>query len=235
MTRIQNVKIGDPMGFKVNISSETDLNGIISALKTYHGGKYIVGKDTAFIDTPHYHIHWFAVKPVTCGALKTFRSGLGNKLTWLTRSDKLYTGQDMDRADPDRWIAYCIKEEQILAEGIEVTEKILILKHSAFENKRQNKVYSEKKAIVEKEKKDFKNKMFKYVEDNIQNYQLPEFQKQQGFQEHDKVKLLVIKFIKEQERYGSLKGGIIDGYVRFINIKLYSWDEFAIFKNIYQM
>jgi len=159
MTRITEVKIGSPMGFKVNIGERVDLNVLVDDLKTYHGGKYIIGKDTMFIDTPHYHIHWFSVKVVTAGALKTFRSTLTKKLTWLTKSDKLYTGQEIDSADPDRWLAYCIKEELISVTGYEVTDKIEILRKASLENKRQNKVYSEKKAVIEKEKKDFKNKM----------------------------------------------------------------------------
>ena len=70
---------------------------------------------------------------------------------------------------------------------------------------------------------------------NIENYEIPQFQKQQGFNDTDKVKLLVTKFMKQEERYGALVSGIIDRNVRYVNIRLYDWDEFAILKSIYPM
>lgn len=232
MTRIQNVKIGDPMGMKVNITPETDLNKLIELLKVYHGGCCVIGKDTSFIETPHYHIHWFSVKVVTANALKVFRSTLKQKCDWLSRSDKLYTGQDCESADPRRWIAYCIKEEMVETRGIEITEEIKILSKSAFENKRQNKVYSEQKKNEEKEKKEFKAKLLSYVKENLETYVIPDMYKNvyhDGYKTH----LLVVKFLKENDKVNSLKKHIIESYVMYCNIHIHNWDEFKILGNIY--
>lgn len=232
MTRIQNVKVGDPMGFKVNITAETDLDKLIELLKCYHGGAYVIGKDTSFIETPHYHIHWFSVKIVTANALKVFRSTLKQKCDWLSRADKLYTGQDCESADPKRWIAYCIKEEYVKSSSIEITDEIKILSKSAFENKRQNKVYSEQKKNEEKEKKEFKAKMLKFVKENLDSYNIPDIYKN-AFHDGYKIHLLVTKFLKENDKVNSLKKHIIDSYVMYCNIHINGWDEYKILANLY--
>lgn len=232
MTRIKNVVVGSPMGFKLNEDSGVELDELINLLKVYHGGAYVVGYDTSFVDRPHYHIHWFSVKVVSEGALKTFRSTLTKKLTNLTRGDKLYTGQDLTAADGDRWIAYAIKENYVKSETIEITEQQKILAKASYENKRQNKVYSEQKANVEKEKKEFKNKVYEYVKDNLESYEIPDMYKNK-VKDTDKVRLLVIKFLMEQDRTGSLKKAFIDNYVMYCNIKINNWDEFKVLGNIY--
>ena len=232
MPRIENCIVGSPIGFKINLSDELILDDMINALKVYHGGKYVVGKDTSFGVTPHYHIHFLSVKNVTANALKAFRTALGKKTTYLTRSDKLYTGQDLPSADPERWFAYALKEEIIKIEGISHTPTLEVLRKSSFENKRQNKVYSEKKENEEKAKKDFKNKMLEYVKAKVHDYEIPDLYKNTIGKQHI-VRLLVIRFLMENEREGSLKKGIIDSYTMYCNIKIYEWDEFKVMGNIY--
>jgi len=239
MVRIKSVKKGDPMGMKVNVpfsdedENQVALNSLISALETYHGNQYIVGKDTSFIDTPHYHIHFFCAKEkgVTANALKVFRNSLKEKFAWLTRSDKLYTGQELESADPNRWIAYCIKETLVKSNGIDVTDEIKILSKAAFESKRQSKVYSEQKANEEKEKKEFKAKLVKYVRENLDHYVIPD--KYKGALTHYKIHLLVTKFLMEHDKVNSLKKHIIDMYVMHCNIAINNWDEFNVLGNLY--
>lgn len=236
MTRIQNVKVGDPMGMKVNISDQVDLDALLDALKSYHGGCYVVGKDVSFIETPHYHIHFFCVKGkgVTANALKVFRNSLKEKFAWLTRADKIYTGQEVESADPKRWIAYCIKEELVVTQGIEITDEIKILSKSAFENKRQNKVYSEQKKNEEKEKKEFKAKLLKFVRENLDTFVILDIHKEK-FHNGYKIHLLVTRFLKEHDKINSLKKHIIDSYVMYCNIHINNWDEFNILANVYQL
>lgn len=228
MTRIKNVKVGDPMGFKVNITTEVVLNSLVDALKTYHGGKYIIGKDTKFVEKPHYHIHWFSVKEVTEGALKTFRSTLKKKLTWLDKGDKLYTGQDTESADKDRWIAYAIKEETIDVVGIEVTEEIKVLSKASLENKRQNKVYSEKKKVEEKEKKQFKDKMFEYIKIHISNFN--DINDENYCNEKRAFDIACIDFLIKEEKYGSMKKIFLGQYYLEWKIKhsIQKWTSIEI-------
>lgn len=231
--RIKDCSIGDPMGFKVNESPDLVLKDIIDALAIYHGNCYVVGYDKSFVDTPHYHINWLCVKPVSESARKVFRNSMGKKFPYLQKSDKLYTGEILPSADNDRWIAYAMKETLIEISGIELTENIKILAKSCFENKRQNKVYSEKKVNEEKEKKDFRNKLLSYVKLSYDSYEIPDMYKQNGFGDAHKVKLLVIKFLKENQREGSLTKSHIDRYTMYCNIHLFEWDEYQIMKNVY--
>lgn len=227
---VRDVKQGDPMGFKLNKCSNVDLDKLIEMLKCYHNGQYIVGYDTSFVEKPHYHIHWFSAKEVTEGALKTFRSGLGRKLSGLTKADKLYVGQVIE-ADERRWIGYAIKEAYIQG-TIEPDEETHIYAKASFENKRQKHVYGQQKATVEKEKKEFKDKLCEYVKNQLPEYKIPDMYVNK-LKDSDKVRLLVIKYLMENERSGSLKKGIIDSYVMHCNIKINKWDEFKVLGNLY--
>lgn len=233
MTRIQNVKVGDPMGFKVNITSEVVLDSLITSLNVYHAGKYVVGKDTAFGVTPHYHIHWFSNKIVTAGALKVFRTALGKKLTWLTRSDKLYTGQELESADPDKWISYAIKETQCEQTTMEITEQQKILAKASFENKRQNKVYSEKKQAEEKEKKDERAKMYQYVTENLPDYQ--SVGNDYYGDEQMAFECTVIKYKMSQFKMGCVKKHFLAQY--YLEYKCHyaqeKWNELQVYKYIH--
>lgn len=230
--RIENVKVGDPMGFKLNGDDNVVLNSVINALKTYHGDKYVVGYDTAFVDKPHFHIHFFSIKDVTANAIKVFRNSLKTKIPELTRSDKLYTGQDIESGNKLKWIAYAIKETLVDTQGIDITDDIKILAKASFETKRQNKVYSEQKKNKDLEKKQFKEKMLEYIKENIDNYIIPEIYRIK-ISDYEKVRLLVIKYLMTNGKEGSLKKGIIDTYVMYVNIHLNNWDEFKILGNLY--
>lgn len=211
MTRIQNCVIGSPLGFKVNISSELKLDDIVDAFSVYHGGKYVIGKDTSFIDTPHYHIHFLCVKDVTMNALKVFRTTLGKKITYLTKADKIYSGQDIPSADSERWFAYALKEEIVKIEGISHTPTLEVLRKSAFENKRQNKVYSEKKTNELKEKKDRKAKMFEYVKMHIENYDDKNNELYYG-NEKLAFQVAVVDYFKSVDMYGAMKSHFLNQY-----------------------
>lgn len=237
MPRITKVVIGSPMGFKVNICSELTevvLNSLIDSLKVYHGGSYVVGKDTMFNVTHHYHIHWFSIKDVSESAMKVKRNALGKEFPWLTRADKLYTGQELESADKNRWLAYCIKEQQIKSEGIEITEEIKVLAKASLETKRQKKVYSEKKEVETKEKNEFKKKLCEYVKNRLFNedVKIPD-KYSKTITDKDIVKLSVIKFMLENGKEGSLKKSIIDSYVMYCNIHIFEWDEYKVLGNLY--
>lgn len=235
MPRLMKVVVGSPMGFKLNITEGLDdvvLNSIIKSLSVYHGDKYVIGKDTMFGVTPHYHIHFFSVKEVTENALKVKRNSMKNDFPILAKSDKLYTGQDLQNADPDRWIAYAIKEQLIKSSNIEITDKILKLAAVALETKRQKKIYSEKKENETKEKKEFKDKLFRYVEDNYRDYEIPS-SSQGRLEKSSIVRLLVIKYLMENDRVGSLRKHIIDSYEMYCNIKIYNWNEADICLRLY--
>lgn len=231
--RIKNPKIGDPMGFKLNESSNVNLDELIDALKVYHGNCYVVGYDKSFIESPHYHIHWFAVKNVSESAVKTFRNSLKNKFPNLTRSDKLYCGEELASANPNHWIGYCIKENLIKSVGIDITDEIKILSKSCFETKRQNKVYSEKKVNEEKEKKDFRKKMFDFVKKEIDDKKL--CVNEYDVIEYDAkvVRIQIIKFFMENERWGSLKKHHIDTNLLFVMSRLCNWSPEDVDKFIY--
>lgn len=237
MPRITKVVVGSPMGFKVNICSELTevvLNSLIDSLKVYHGGKYVVGKDTMFKVTPHYHIHWLSVKEVSESAMKVKRNAMGKEFDFLTRADKLYTGQELESADPNRWLSYCIKEQLVKSDGIEITDEIKKLALVALETKRQKKVYSEKKEVETKEKNDFKKKLCEYVKNRLFNedVKIPE-QYAKVIGSKDIVKLSVIKFLMMNGKEGSLKKGIIDSYVMYCNIHIFEWDEYKVLGNLY--
>jgi hypothetical protein len=231
--RIKDCSVGDPMGFKVNDSPNLVLSDIIKSLEIYHGNRYIVGYDKSFIEKPHYHINFFCVRSVSENARKVFRNSMSKKFPYLDRADKLYTGEVLPSADNDRWIAYAMKETLIEVSGIEITENIKVLAKSCFETKRQNKVYSEKKENLEKEKKQFRDKLLEYVKLSYDSYKIPDIYLQDGFYDAHKVRLLVIKFLKENQREGSLTKSHIERYTMYCNIHLFEWDEYKIMKSLY--
>lgn len=236
--RIISVTVGSPMGFKVNNEDLNDtltLTVLIEALKVYHHGQYVVGYDTLFVDKPHYHIHWASAKSVAEGSIKVFRSTLGKKYPSLTKADKLYTGQDLPSANPIHWLAYAVKEEIVDLSTIPITDELKIIAKSCLENKRQQKVASEKYENIKKEKQDFKNKMLQYVQSRYQEVEIPLIHQQSGFHKHYVIHSLVVKFLLEEEKYGSLKKHFIDSYVMYCNIKIFKLDEFQIIMKLYQI
>lgn len=218
MPRITKVIVGSPMGFKVNICSELNgvvLNSLIKSLEVYHGGSYVVGKDTLFGVKPHYHIHWYSVKDVSESAIKVKRNSLGKEFSWLTKSDKIYTGQDLESANPNQWLAYAIKEKLVENKGIEITAEIEKLASVSLETKRQKKVYSEKKALDEKEKKEFKFKMFDSIKKDfpdLESYGSEYY----GANEEDVFYELCIGYLMSNSKYGSMKMNFLrQWYIEF--------------------
>lgn len=224
MVRITDCSIGSPLGFKVNDSERLDLDALVKALECYHGNKYVIGFDKSFVDTPHYHIHFHTVKAVTSNALKVFRSTLGKKFDWLTRADKFYTGQDLESADPLRWIAYAIKENVTSVTGYDLTDELKVLAKASLENKRQKKVISEKKANDEKEKKDYRAQLFNFVKENFPDT------KSSGSEyycdEYGAFCDTVIQFWINNEKFGSVKNTFLRQY--YIEYKCkYSDDKWS--------
>lgn len=236
--RITDVKVGDPMGFKLleeDCRPDT-LDKVLDALEVYHGGKYIVGKDVncGLVGKPHYHIHWFSVKDVKEGALKTFRSSLGKKIPELTKGSRLGTGQDLPSADPNSWLGYAIKETQVKVSGYSITDEILVHAQSHLQLKAMKKVHGEKLQNQKKEKQEFKDKLLAYVKEELPRYEIPSVHLN-NFKSSDytKIKLLVIKYLKESQREGSLKRGLIDTYVMYCAIHILHWDEYSIANYVY--
>lgn len=241
MTRIQDVKVGDPMGFKVNVEGIPDevvLSSLVASLSTYHGGKYVMGMDTMYCDKNHWHIHWFSAKEVTANALKVFRSTLKKKYTWLSKSDKLYTGQDLPSADKDYWIAYAIKEVNephgiASTTDIEVTPRIKTLAASILESKRQKKVISEKKANDEKAAKKEREEMYEYVIKNMPDYQ--SIGSEYYGDEQMAFECTVIKYKMSQIKFGCIKKHFLAQY--YLEYKCHyaqeKWDEIQVYKYIH--
>lgn len=241
MTRIQNVKVGDPMGFKVNVESISDevvLSSLVASLSTYHGGQYVMGLDTMYCDKKHWHIHWFAKKEVTANALKVFRNSLKKKYDCLGKADKLYTGQDLPSADKDYWIAYAIKEMNEphgiwSTTDIEITPRIKTLAASILESKRQKKVISEKKANEEKDKLDEREKMYAYVIQNLPDYQ--SIGSDYYGDEQMAFECTVIKYKMTQSKFGCIKKHFLAQY--YLEYKCHyaqeKWNELQVYKYIH--
>lgn len=221
--RITNVSIGDPMGFKLleEDCGHNTLDEVLDALKCYHGDKYIVGKDIdcGLSKKPHYHIHFFSIKEIKEGALKTFRCALGKRISTLSKASRLYTGQDLPSGDPNSWLGYAIKETQVKVSGYAITDEILVASKSHMQLKNMKQVRSEKIASEQKEKKEFKQKMCDYVKDELSRIEYNDNEM------YEKVVKLIIKFIMVSERVGSLKKGIVDTYALYCMIQLKGWTE----------
>lgn len=234
MPSIKDVKLGDPMGIKVNDSELINgmtIQSLIELCQTYHGGKVIVGHDTLYCQQPHYHIHWFSVKETSEGAMKTFRSNvIKKKFPHISKSFRFYTGQDLPSAEKDIWLAYAIKET-LVSSDYSITEEIKVLAKSRFQIKQMKSVASEKKANDDKEKKDFREKMILSIKEDFEMY-VPSGPHQ--FNDFDKIKLLIIRYLK-QHRPTSLRRGIIDAYVIPCCIEIFGWDETQIYKYLYQV
>lgn len=235
-----------PIGIKLNLTSLTEastLDAIIQSLATYHKGCYIVGKDTdmSINKEPHYHVHFWAPKKVTKNALKTFRCELGKKFPTLTRSDKLYTGQDLPNADPLRWFAYAIKEEFIHQQGLD--DKLDTIKGLALverEFKKCKLVNSEK--IVEKNnaKKELKDKLFDYIEQYHQIRPKEEkewWEKYLSFEEyvcsHNHVCQAIISYYIQNDMFGHLSKTIIERYYKEYLAKRQNKDEVYLYEIIF--
>lgn len=163
-----------PIGLKINSSSlgNNDIQEIVDALANYHKDKYVIGYDSVYCGQPHYHIHFWChkKKEVTKNALKTFRSDLGKKFSYLTKSDKLYLGKNyLENTDILCWEGYAVKEQIIKSCGYDEDELSSIKEHAGIQNgiKKLKNIKSQEIAQVEKQKKDFRQKLFNYIDENI--------------------------------------------------------------------
>lgn len=239
-SRIRDVKVGDPMGFKLleEVCGHNTLDEVLDALKLYHGDMYIVGKDNenGVNKRPHYHIHWFSVKDVKQSAMRTFRNSLAKKVPELSNACKLYTGQDLPSGDRNSWLGYAIKDTQIKVSGFSITDEMLIASQTHRQIKTLKAVHSEKKANEEKAKKQYKQKMLEYVKENLDSYEVPEKYSEKyshGLTDYKKIHFLVIRYLKDTEREGSLKKGIIDTYEMYCCVHILHWDEYQIDNYLY--
>lgn len=232
----KDIPVGFPMGIKINLfdlQEGLSLEKLIELTNLYHGGKYVIGYDTLYVDEPHYHIHWFAVKETSSGALKTFRTNVIKKsYPHISKSFRLYTGQDIPSAEPYRWISYCIKETLIQSEGFEITEEIQVQAKASLEIKKCKKVKSEQKANDEKEKKEFKEKMFDFVLKNTPDYQ-DKYGEYYG-DEETAVKVTIVQYLIDVSKFGSIKEHFIHQYYLEykVNHAQEKWTAKQVYMNI---
>lgn len=206
--------IGFPMGIKVNeedLVNGLSLEQLVELTELYHGGNYVIGFDTLYVEKKHYHIHWLSIKETSEGALKTFRSNvLKKKFPHLPRSFRLSFGKDLPSADPMYWISYAIKENVIRMVGYELTEQMRIDCKSHLEIKRLKSIKSEQKAVEQKQKQDFKDKMFLYVSQNMpETRQIGE---EYYCREFDAFSVTVIEYMETVDKFGSMKLNFLRQY-----------------------
>lgn len=225
-----------PMGLKI---AECDIDNKLITLdraveitKGYHKGQYVIGYDKMYCDAPHYHIHWWAPKVVTEGAKKTFRS---EKLSMLSRKSKFYLGKDLPSANQYVWLGYAIKENEIdlvnytEEQKKEIRERALVQR----EIKMLKAIKSEQIAEVEKEKNDFRFNLLKFVNDNYNIYiKENDIETKHGIH-ITTVRVLIIRYLRLKEKFGSMKQHIIRSYVLMYLIKYcnYSDEDIDMFLN----
>lgn len=203
----EKIPIGFPMGIKVNVEDLKEgltVEKLVELSKVYHNNSYVVGYDTLYVDKPHYHIHFASAKETSEGAMKTFRSNVIKKaFPHISSSLRFYTGQDLPSADICNWYAYALKEQTYLISNIKVTEQMEIEGKSHLEVKKLKKIHSEKKNNDIKEKKEFKNKMFEYIKKHISNFD----DKGDEYYGNEQLAFDIscIKFLMEEDKYGSMK------------------------------
>lgn len=210
---VKNITTGFPLGIKINdfdLVNGLTLEKLIELTKTYHNDKYIIGRDTLYVEQAHYHIHFYSAKDTSDGALKVFRTNLKKSYPHLSKSFRLYTGQDLPSADPMIWIAYAMKEKLVKTSGIEITDEMVTEAGVRLGLKKLNKVHSEKKANEQKEKKAFKEKMFDYVLKNVPCHQ--QVGEEYYGQEEEAVKTTLIQFMVDNEKFGSIKEHFLSQY-----------------------
>lgn len=242
MSKDKDIPKGFPLGFKINEDELTNgltIDKLIELTKCYHGDKYVVGKDTLYCDKTHYHIHFYSNKNTTKDAMKTFRTNkIKKEFPHIGKSFRFYTGQDLKDVNPELWLAYCIKETQVKVSGFSITDDILIQAKAQLQVKQLKNVHSQKKALDDKAKKDFKTQMLEYVRDKYSDFVKTGFLKDAGFDngvfQPRPVRALLIRYLKEQAKYGSLKKHFLDAYVLEFMCVYANWGEQEIEMYIYK-
>lgn len=219
-----------PLGLKVSQTTISDIDMLFKmadVMKSYHGGSYVIGRDSKYCDSPHYHIHFWSVKSVTKDALKVFKSKNLLKQFNLKRSDKMYTGQDLPSADKLAWLGYALKEEIISVVGFSDDIQSQIIQHAGvqLEIKKLKKIKSESIQEKEKEKKMFKDKMFDYIKtdynafcDKHENELLHKYDTKNGIvipsDDRYIIKCMIVQYLMDSDRYGSIRKVFIDNYYK---------------------
>lgn len=214
---MKDIPQGFPLGIKFNddeLINGMDVSSLIQITHCYHGGNYVVGHDTLYCNKPHYHIHFRAVKETSKNAMSTFRSNvIKKKFPHISNAFRFYTGQDLNDVDPNLWLAYAIKETQVAISGYSITDDIKVQAKSQLEIKRLKNIHSQKKANEQKEKTEFKTEMFNYVKDRYLGYcKDEELDVDKYGLNLTVIRRLLIKFLVEKDRFGSLKKHYIQAY-----------------------
>lgn len=235
---MENIEASNPMlvtpiGLKINFKTIHDLSGqsafevielIAAEMKTYHKGRYVIGHDTLYCDQPHFHIHMWSDKKVTMDALKQFKAKKLREKYNLTKSDKIYLGKDLPSADKLAWEGYACKEKMLIHHGyteFEISE-ILRLAGTQLEIKRLRKIKSESLEHAQKEKQQFRDKMFNWIKDNYEDYvsknrqqlssHVDESSLEYGGRMPFVVKAMIVQFLINNEKFNSLSTGIVNKY-----------------------
>lgn len=212
--------IGTPMGFKL-IASDVDesrtLEKYVDLFSAYHGGKYIVGYDSQLCDSPHYHIHWHSIKEISENAKKTFRAEI-KKAMFISNASKLYFGKDIPDADPECWLAYAVKEQQVLC-TVDVSDGFNSKIGTQLEIKKLKKIKSQSIESDKKVKEEFKDKLFAFVKENLAlDYN--------GNLVSSSIREAIVMFLLKEEKYGSLQPRFIRQYELEYMIKV-EWAQLS--------
>lgn len=237
-----------PIGLKVSCSSVKDLDNLFALaddLKSYHLGKFVIGRDSQYCESSHYHIHFWSHKVVSKDAIKVFKSNKLLKKYNLKRTDKIYLGQDLPSADKNAWLGYAIKEEIVSITGFDCDHVVAIKKcaDTQLEIKKLKAVKSEQIKEKEKEKKQFKEKMFSYISDEYKSFCIKNFKELEEkydtksgcvIPENDPyiIKCMIVQFLMENDKYGSIRRIFIDNYYKEYLGKYLGKNCFEIFSLI---
>uniref|UniRef100_UPI00404AAC16 hypothetical protein n=5 Tax=Pseudomonadati TaxID=3379134 RepID=UPI00404AAC16 len=209
-----NLPLGHPMGVKINeqdLKDDFNLDTIVELTKTFHGGKYVIGYDTQYVENKHYHIHWYTIKTTNTNAMKTFRTNVFKKANpELSKSFRYYAGKDLPSASPTWWVSYAVKETVYRAVGIEITPEMDIERGTILEIKKLKKVKSETLADKDKEKKKNRHDMYEYVKYHFPNYY--ETILDGKMTEHAVFVELVVQYMISLDKYGGLRMTFIRNY-----------------------
>lgn len=208
------VPIGRAMGIKINeedLKDTFNLDTIVELTKKFHGGKYVIGYDTKYVEKKHYHIHFYTIKATTKPAMKTFRSNVFKKKDpLLSKSFRYYAGQDLENASPTYWLSYATKETVHRAVGVEITPEMDVERGTALEIKKLKKVKSESLADKDSKKKKAREDMYNYINARMGNY--VEKIEDKKYTEHSAFVELCCAYFMSVEKYGSMRLTFIRNY-----------------------
>nr|UOF81913.1 hypothetical protein [Cressdnaviricota sp.] len=207
------------VGLKINedVLAKTGLTikQIAEWFTPHHRGEYVIGRDSMFTaGKPHYHIHF--ITDSTESAVKAQKS---KKLSELKekgidtggRTTKMYIPKEIDSADPEVFLAYATKETVVWRHEKYNNSSFDVKRNTQMEVKKLKHIHSQKQQIKQDEKKEFKDKMFDYIQENYDHYAL---ENDYDIQQTNRtvIMLLMIKYLRENERYGSLQQRILENY-----------------------